>query len=687
MLKNYIIISLRNLRRNKLFSFINITGLSICISVSILLFIWIRDELSYDRFHNNADRIYRLGWNVSAPGDDFEAASVPFPAGPTLKEIYPEIHDFVRLLYTSNIFNYNDEKIFSEGRGFYADKTLFDIFSFELVRGNPETALSDSYSMVISEKTAQKYFGDDDPIGKTILLNGNNEYFVTGVLRNVPLNSHLQFDYLLSMTSLSPSVYERLSEEWFDMGFFTYLLINPHLDIEQLKPKLKNFYDEHIFKGQETSLAISFDLEPLSWIYLYSKRLGQAGPTGNPDTILIFITITFLIILLACVNYVLISSALATKRTREISIRKVLGSERSAIIRQFLTEAVLTSIIALFIAVSLAEIALPYLNKLANKNYTSLIGELNSIILGLPLFALIIGLAAGFYPAVYVSRFRPINIMKLQSAVIAPGKLTLRKILVVLQFIISAVIIISTIMIYKQIGYIKDKDLGFSDDSLLVIDFDWDREVIQSYNAIKQEFLSRHDITGVSASFGLIGQPERMQSLPFQSMDGSVDDIFLSMLGVDYNFNEVYDIEITAGRWFRPADVRKSIIVNETAARRLGYDPPADIVGQRWGSDLSGEIIGVVKDFHFKPLHQPVEPMAFQLIGHHFTNFRYITIASPVAYYFMTKWLENFAYRTTIGIGIFLLAMAVILLIALVTVSYQSMRAAYTNPVEALKYE
>ena len=799
MLKNYLITSLRNLRRNKLFSFINIAGLSICIAVSVLLVIWIKDELSYDRFHEKSDQIFRLTTNFYTSGQYLEFATAAFPVGPAIKDLYPEILEYTRFRWTSDIFQY-DEKIFSENNVFYVDDTVFEIFNFQFIRGDPGTVLSEPYSIVLTESTSRKYFGDNDPIGKTLIADSNLEFTVTGVLKDIPHNSHIKFDILISMSSFRPELYDRMSQNWGDPNYLVYLHIQEQADISFLENKLADFYDDQVFRGQETGYDISFELKPLNRIYLHSNRLAQAGPTGNLNTVIIFIAITFLIIILACVNYVLISTAFTTKRTKEISIRKVLGSDRNAIKKQFIIESILITTFSSLIAVSLAEISLPLFNTLANKDFTSIILQLNNYIFALPIFVILIGFAAGFYPAVYISRLLPIQILKMHSP-IKFGKLSLRKILVVLQFIISSAIIISTIIIYQQLGYIKNKDLGFNTESLLVINFDWDSEVMDSFDVIKNEYLVNPEVVGVTASVGLLGEPTRVSGIPFQTKGGINKDLFLSIFGVDPDFKDVYDIKLTSGRWFspeRPADVREAIIVNETAAHQLGYDTPADIIGQQWGSDLSGEIIGVVKDIHFKPLHQPVEPMAFQLIGHHFTNFRHITIAyntddlsstisgiestwnemvphrpftyffyddflndfygddhqfaqiftvssflaifiaciglfglvsftveqrkkeisirkvlgssisgifmllskeyvllvtisiliaSPAAYYLMTKWLENFAYRTSIGIGIFLLAMAAILLIALLTVSYQSVRAAYTNPSETLKYE
>ena len=801
MLKNYLITSLRNLRRNKLFSLINITGLSICIAVSILLFIWIKDELSYDRFHENAGRIYRLGWDVYSHDEEFKGALTAFPVGPATTDLYPEILDYVRFRHAQYVFSYN-EKTFTENNVFIVDQSIFNIFSFELIRGNPETALTEPRSVVMSEQTARRYFGEEDPLGKTILSIGQYEFIVTGVLQNIPSNSHIQFDMLVSYSTVSPETYQAWTQSWFDGGFYTYLLIDQRTDIAALENKLEGFYDEYVLRGEEIGYKLSFELEPLTWIYLNSTRFGQIGPTGNPANVVIFIAITFLIILLAGVNYVLISTALATKRTKEISIRKVLGSDRKTIRNQFLFESVIITIFSSFIALSLAEIGLPFFNTIANKDFSSIFSQMDNLIIAIPLFAIFIGIAAGLYPSVYVSRMLPIHILKMHSPV-QKGKLSLRKTLVVFQFILSAVIIISTVIIFQQLGYIKEKDLGFRKDSLLVIDTGMERyiDVNHSYPAIKQEILNRHDVSGVTVSAGMLGESTQTSGRQFQTQAGGTREIVLSIYSVDYDFIDIYNIPLTAGRWFspdHPADLDQKIVVNETTARRLGYVPPETIVGQKWGDDLSGEIIGVVKDFHFKPLHHPVEPMVFRLIDREFSNLRYITIAyntddisrlvseieriwnenisyppftyffyddflydlygddhqfaqiftassflaifiaciglfglvsftveqrkkeisirkvlgssisgifillskeymllvmvsiliaSPVAYYFMTKWLENFAYRTSIGIGIFLLAMAAILLIALLTVSYQSIRAAYTNPVESLKYE
>ncbi len=801
MLKNYLITSLRNLRRNKLFSFINITGLSICIAVSILLFIWIKDELSYDRFYVKSDQIYRLGWDVYGHDEEFKGALTAFPVGPAITDLYPEIHNYVRFRHAQYVFSYN-EKTFTEDNVFIVDQSIFNIFNFELIRGNPETALTEPRSVVMTEQTARKYFGEENPLGKTILSIGQYEFIVTGVLQNIPSNSHIQFDMLVSYSTVSPETYQAWTQNWFDGGFYTYLLIDQNVNITELENKLEGFYDEYVVKGEEIGYRLSFGLEPLTWIYLNSTRFGQIGPTGNPANVVIFIAITFLIILLACVNYVLISTVIATKRTKEISIRKVLGSDRKAIRNQFIFESVMISILSSFIALSLAELGLPLFNALANKNYSSIFSQMDNLIIAIPLFAIIIGITAGFYPSVYISRMLPIHILKMHSPV-QKGKLSLRKALVVLQFIISAGIIISSIIIYQQLGYIKNKELGFKTDSLLVIDTGMERypEVTNSYNAIKQDFLNRHDVSGVTVSAGMLGGSTQTSGREFQTQAGGTREMVLSIYSVDYDFIDIYNIPLTAGRWFspdHPADLDQKIVVNETTARRLGYLSPETIVGQKWGDDLSGEIIGVVKDFHFKPLHHPVEPMVFLLIDREFSNLQYITIAyntndisrlvsdieriwnenisyppftyffyddylydlygddhlfaqiftvssflaifiaciglfglvsftveqrkkeisirkvlgssisgifmllskeyvllvtvsiliaSPVAYYFMTKWLENFAYRTSIGIGIFLLAMAAILLIAILTVGYQSVRAAFTNPVEALKYE
>lgn len=497
MFSNYLKIALRNIKRQKVYSIINISGLAIGMTCTILILLYVQYELSYDKFHENTDRIYRVIQRADRSGQMVYRPAVVQAIGPGLVYDDPEVIKAVRLERAQDLsVKYND-KCFIESGFFYTDSTVFDIFNFPLVKGNPKNALVNPYSIVITEDMAQKYFGDEDPIDKILTIDNNREFKVTGVAKNVPPNSHLKFNFL---ASVSPSDFD--PNRW--VGFcYTYILLSKDYSPDELEKKLPDFILRN--RGEEAQKILTLCLQPLTDIHLHSNMEFEIEPNGDINVVRIFTIIAFLILIIACINFMNLSTARSAKRGEEVGLRKIVGAHRFQLMGQFISESILFALIALPIAILLVVTLLPYFNTLAERNITLELSK-NCILLfklfGLTIF---VGIISGSYPALFLSHYQPAIILKGGSSY-GGSRSRFRRILVVSQFVIAIALIIGTLVIYDQLTFIRNKNLGFNKENTIVIPTLRAGEVRNNYEAFKNELLKNPAITGVTASLAVPGQ-------------------------------------------------------------------------------------------------------------------------------------------------------------------------------------
>ena len=620
MLKNYLKIALRNLLKNKGYSIINIGGLAIGLACFLLIAIFVSNELSYDSYHEKKDTIYRVIHHRSAedPTDTWVWGNAPI--GPALKSDFPEITEKVQLSGRSDILLKYKNNAFQEGDCFYADASIFDMFSWALLAGNPKTALEAPYSIVLTETTAKKYFGNANPIGQIIEGIGgraaDGAYTVTGVIKDIPQNSHFTFDVLMSMSSFyqtRPGIFN----QWGYVDFYTYLLVSDNFDQNAFASKIPAFLERHIETGEREEYYYHFSLEPLNEIYLYSKADRQPGETGSLPNIYIFAIIGLFILVIASINFMNLATARSLERAKEVGIRKVIGAERKGLIHQFLGESLILVLLASFLGLIMAWVALPWLSNLTGKGFaTNSIITIRILILYFGV-ALLTGLFSGSYPAFVLSAFKPVSVLK-GAFRTSPQGTTLRKGLVVFQFSLSIALIASTVVVYYQLGFMFNKDMGFDKEQQFILDFNWDGQVLDNIEAIKGEFLALADITSVSLSRTVPSTHFPSAGTDIETFEGNMENFSPYIYEVDNNFIQHYKIEVVAGRTFSkafPADSISSLLVNEAAVREFGYADPDQIIGkkfQQWGRQ--GTVIGVVKDFNYISLHQKVAPLTLRQV-------------------------------------------------------------------------
>jgi len=591
MLNNYLKIAVRNIKKYKAYSTINILGLAVGMACCILILLWVQDELSFDGFHENSENIYRIIPNVS--GDVW--TSSPWALLENLKRDYPEIEQGSWFHNTGVSTTYN-EKTFRESIALVASDFL-KMFTFPFITGNPQTALRDINSIVISERTALKYFRNEDPIGKTIRLDNQADLTVVGIMENVPTNSHMQFDLLAR-----PEVFvsEERMQSW-SMDCPTYILLSEGTNFKEVVSKIFDSIDKYDKRGLYDSTV---SLQPLDKIYLYSFR--------GTDPILyvyIFIAIAILILLIASINFMNLSTARSALRTKEIGMRKVIGAKRSDLIKQFFSESVILSFIALAVAILLVLLLLPTFNTITEKQLEFEVLSDFNIGIGILLVALITGVFSGIYPALFLSSFQPVSILK--SHFVKGGKgSSFRRILIVFQFSAAVCLIISTTVILKQINYIKTKDLGFNRDNIVIVNLD--DELLSKYETLKQELLPYENIVNVSAACNLPLSTRNNDAVRWEGMENDKPLMF-NFVSADYDYFETLEMEMSYGRSFskeHPTDT-ENYILNETALKITGYENPIGRSFTRGNSE--GTIIGVVKDFHGTTLHNQIKPTFFMM--------------------------------------------------------------------------
>jgi len=809
MIKNYIKTAFRGLQKNKGFTAINILGLALGLATCLLIILYVIDELSYDRYNTQASRIFRVNEDLKLGDNSVQYAVCMPPLAKTLKAEYPYVENAVRLKNAGSWHVKKGNSTILENRLAYADPSLFAIFTLPMINGSPSSALTEPNSVVITETTAKKYFNSINVVGQTLLLNDNTPFKVTGVIRDVPKQSHFNFDFFISMSTWPDS----RSNEWLRSDYNTYVLLKDRTDAKKLEASFPALLKK--FSGAQMQAQVNMSIEafeksgsffkmnliPLTDIHLKSNLSGELSPNSTTQYIYIFSAIAIFILLIACVNFMNLSTARSSNRAREVGVRKVLGSDRKQLIAQFLTESVLVTFVATLLAFVAALFLLPVFNQLSGKELLINGQSLVWIVPSLLLISLIVGGIAGSYPAFYLSAFQPVEVLKGKLATGFKGS-GLRSFLVVFQFSISIFLIIGTLVIYNQLNYIQTKNLGYNRNQVLIVQnvFELNRQA----KTFKQEV---KEIPGViNATMTGFLPTSNWKNTSIYYKDATLDQkksLFPQSWEIDEDYVKTLDMKMVAGRSFSkdmPTD-SNGIILNESAAKFLGLN---DGINKTLYRSQGGKhsldnvkqyhIVGIVKDFNFNSLRESVSPVVMTLaentgalsirvdtknlpallsqikdrwkelspnvqINYSFMDqefdasyrmerrtgqifivftslaiiiaclglfglaayaaeqrtkeigirkvlgasvsaiagmlskdfiklvFISIVIASPIAWYLMNKWLQEFAYRINIQWWVLVLAGVAALLIAVVTVSFQSIKAAIANPVESLKNE
>ncbi len=621
MLKNFLISAFRNLSRNKFYAFLNILGLSIGLAAFIFILLYVRDEITYDKYNEKHERIYRIesDYTISNRHDKF--AIVPVPMGPAFKLEFPEVEAFVRLNDVGNtLFRYNDKEYY-EDNFYFADSNIAQVFTLDFISGSPEQALTEPFTMVLTKTIAKKYFGDQNPMGEMIQTGSGKSYKVTGVIEDLPSNSHLKYGALLSVTSLEEIVgrdnFNSMEPiNFWNIGVYTYVLLNENAEMQSVVDKFPAFYEKYMKPiGDQINASFEFRYTPLAKTH-FAQGLSAELPTGNMAYIYIFSAVAFFILLLATINYMNMATARSANRAREVGMRKVVGAYRKQLITQFLSESLLMVVIALIIALLIVFILLPDFNQLSGKTIGfSLFTQ--PVIIGLVLFiAFLVGIVSGSYPSFYLSSFMPMTVLR--GTVSKAGKKSglLRKSLVVIQFFIAIIMIIGTIVVSSQLRFLRNTDLGFKKENLVVMAMQ-DSTFRSKALAFKNELLQNPDIESVTNCTGVPGEINWIQVLRVERED-EMAEMALILAQTDYDYVKTMGMEIVKGRDFdrnMGTDDSLAVIINETGVKTLGWED--DPIGKKiqYGFDLDGspgrmmKVIGVVKDFHFRSLHNKVEPI------------------------------------------------------------------------------
>ena len=787
MLKNYIKIALRNIRKHPGYSVINIAGLAIGLACCLFILIWVLDELSYDKFHENAPYLYRVEENQYYSGRVYHVTVTPYPLAPALKQDFPEIIEATQYVGVGGqLLRYGEKAFFETGIKAVAP-AFFRMFTFPFVKGDSASALDDPFSLVISEEIAEKYFGEEDPIGKAFSINNRYDMKVTGVMKDVPHNSYLQFNIVIPYALL-----EKVGAVNDSMGsnsIFTFVQLQKGASLQQVNEKIRGFIKKHV---PDSVTELELALYPRIHLHQY---FGYGRDMGQIKYVYMFSVIALFVLLIACINFMNLSTARSANRAREVGVRKVAGALKSHIIQQFYGESVIYAFIALAFAMIIVVLLMSPFNNLSGKELSLGILGSGMILAGFIGVTLFTGLVAGSYPALFLSSFQPVRVIK-GSLKSGTGSTLFRRILVVIQFALSVFLIIGTVVVYNQLQYMKKRDVGFKRENMVYIPMRG--QTGRFYTALKDALARDSRILGVTGSSHLPSQIGSNSS--GADWDGKDQDqvVLIGMSSVDYGYIETTGIELTEGRSFSReygTDQTEAFIVNEEVAKLMGKE---SVVGERFSfAGREGRIIGVMKNFHFESFRNKIEPLAVYMRppdqGFSYTLFRippenisasldfvretwqkvipdfpfeyrflvddfeyyyrseermgdllkYFSILAvfiaclglfglasftaeqrtkeigirkvlgasapqitlllcreffvlvllaniiswPVAYFVMKNWLQDFAYRTGLGAFTFVLTMVLALIIALLTVSFQAVKAAVANPVDALKYE
>ncbi|HYJ38592.1 MAG TPA: ABC transporter permease, partial [Chitinophagaceae bacterium] len=611
MIKNYFKIAFRNLWRHKIFSLINIMGLAVGMTACFLIFLYVTFELSYDSFHNKADRIYRIVADIKTPTEVINADRPAWAVPPNVKDEFPEVESFVRIAEDEMLVKKGNITFLEESAA-WVDSSFFHVFDFKLLKGNPTTALKDQFSVVLSEVAAKKYFGKEDPIGQTLLITG--DFFpakVTGIMEEMPENSQVQVDMLLSMTTRTQKFDSTADARWGSYWPRAFLLLKPGTNATALQAKLPAFLEKRNGTNMKQSqMYPTLFLEKLKDVYLYSTRSGQKK--GNITNVYIFSIVAVFILLIACINFINLTTARSAERAKEVGIRKVVGAAKTQLTKQFIGESVIICLIAFLLAILFSWLLLPLFNQLSGKIISQSIFENTRYLIILFLAAIGIGLLAGIYPALVLSSFKPVIVLKGKFASGTRGIL-LRKALVVSQFTISIGLIIATIIVYNQMRYMRNRDLGFSKDQIMVMDTYGDK----GKDAYKQALTGIPAVKSVAMSSSVPGGGNPGAYSEIENIKGDLQIANLDLYFVDFDYINLFKIKMVAGRGFSRefgTDTTQAMVLNEAAVKMFGYSSPQQAIGKRfkqWGRE--GKIIGVMKDFHFRSLQQPIKPLSMRI--------------------------------------------------------------------------
>lgn len=609
-------IAIRHLLKNKVYALISILGLAVGISACLLISLNAFHELSYDQYHSKKNRIYRVSAKLDFNGE-VNAALTSLAVGPALVNDYPEVESYVRFRNLGQPTIKHEDQNFSEVRCAQTDSTIFSVFDMGLVKGDPLTALSAPGSIVLSEELAARIFGEEDPMNKVLSI-GPRSLSVTGVMQNPPMNSEFQFDAYMPLHRSTFQQWDAFEQDWFRISFFTYVLFNAPVDVEAFDKKLVAFEEKYVQPGVAASgIEASIDYSMVSLADLhFDNTKDYDNPKANPTYIRVFILLAIFILLIASINFINLALSQSSKRAKEVGVRKTLGVGKGALVRQFITESFLITIIALVLAVGAVEVLLQPFNVLVNKEFVMADVFTPQIVLTIIGLVVVIGLGAGSYPALVMSRFEPVKVLKSTSS--KTGSIgMLRKALILVQFAFSLFMITGTLLIQDQMNYVADKDLGFNKENIVTLLMPYDQAVQQKAPTIMTEM---RNVPGVEqVSFGAIPSGQTGQ-LMFRVQDGEVlQEKTLKFIPVEEEFISLMGIELTQGRNFSreiTTDQQQAFIINETAAREFGWGE--DALGKRmqWGlmandsAANDGVVVGVVSDFHFNSLHTPLEPVA-----------------------------------------------------------------------------
>ncbi len=615
MFRNYFKVTYRNFIKQKVYSALNVSGLAIGLACSILIFIYINDELSYDKFHSKSDRIYRVLEKFESEGVGEHSASLPFPTGPALK------NDFERQVeHSVRFFNFQSpslalankaaDKGFNESNIFFADSTFFDVFDFELIEGDKETALDEPNAILITRSMAKKYFVDEDPMGKTLEFQGNQNLMVTGVLEDTPKNAHFQFDFIVSFSSLKSSFRGRYPSSWYWNPCWTYIVLEENTKPEDLTVQFPDFVQKYFPDFIKDDIELQ--LQPIEDIHLKSKLDYEIAANSDEKNIYIFGLVAIFVLFIAAINFINLSTARANKRAKEVGVRKSLGSAKSQLINQFIFESVLLTFTSLIIGIVMVMICLPGFNLLTEKSVSITILLEPIFLFSLLGAGLIIGLLSGFYPAFVLSAFKTVSVLK--GGHLKTSGLNFRRVLVTAQFAISIMLIIGTFIVLKQLNFLQNKDAGFDDEHIVMV------PVIRSpmgqhYENFKVEALKSSHIFSMTAVEEVVGAKFQVGNYQFEEMDESKP---FPRFNVRHDFIQTMNIPLAAGRAYDQTiqtDDSLALIVNETLVHSMGWGSPEEAIGKRFSyrGELRGKVVGVVEDYNFASKHYPIAPLVITL--------------------------------------------------------------------------
>ncbi len=805
MIENYLKIAFRNILRNKVYSFINIVGLSIGIASCLVILLYVQYEFSFDRFNKNYSRIYRTASEISFSGKTIKAAVSSDKLGPALKDDVPGVENYTRIfdlgMIARQLVKFQDRSFYT--RGFmFVDSSFFSVFSYKLLEGNSSSALSVPYSIVITKSAALKYFGDRDPVGQVVQLEQGDttlNFTVTGVVADPPSNSSLQFQFLSSFSTLYTNwwAHDITIGKWGTISYYTFILSSHSQSAGNLRKELALFTEQHLKGNPELEgMSVSVILQPLKDIHLRSHLDYDFPSNMDIQTLYILSVIALFLLFLACVNFMNLSTAKYVKRSKEISVRKVLGAERAQLISQFLGESLITSLLATVLGLVLVELLAPYAKALTGVGLS--LHKLNGGVIGIGFVAatVVTGLLAGIYPAVFLSSMEPLSLFKRTIKSVNLGD-AVRKFLVVFQFTISIALIVCAIVVANQMGYIQNSDLGFNKSNLVVISLCrplWQADEMSRFDAYRTEIARNPNVVSTTASYGYPGGIFMKSS--FQTTGKDSKSLVMNWVPVDSEYINVLGLHMKAGVPFSKSHTQYGMIINESAQRELGLNNP---VGQElvtYNGLGNCKIVGVVRDFNYQSLRNKIDPLVIfdgkqsqyqflicriaplnyqatlnflktrwdeiypgypfdysfldadlarlyvndgrfggavngfaglaiaiaclglfglasfgvqertkeigirkvlgasvpviiKLLSGEFVKLVLVAnvIAWPLAYYVMTRWLQGFAYRTGIGIWIFILSGGIALAVALMTVAAHAIKAATANPIQSLRYE